>query len=75
MREVAKHGKLLTSDEEIELAKLAEKGSKRAKDKLVKSNLRLVIAIAKKHKNRGLDFADLLSEGNAGLIKAIEKYE
>lgn len=87
MRWVGKYGKLLTSDEEIQLAKtmeLAKKPkatkwelyqAKKAKDELINRNLRLVINIAKKYKTRGLPFADLISEGNNGLIKAVNKYE
>ena len=78
MRWIGKYGKLLTHDEEVELAKQIEKGGrrgKRAKDTLVKRNLRLVVNNAKKYKNRGLAFIDLISEGNAGLLKAVEKYE
>ena len=75
MRWIGKYGKLLTSEEEIELAKKAEKGNKRAKDLIIKRNLRLVINNAKKYKNRGLPFIDLISEGNSGLLKAISKFD
>ncbi len=87
MRWVGKYGKLLSSEEEVELAKKIEKGknpnaskidiynAKKAKDELINRNLRLVINIAKKYKTRGLPFADLISEGNSGLIKAVNKYE
>ena len=87
MRWVGKYGKLLSSEEEVILAKKIEKGknptaskldiynAKKAKDELINRNLRLVINIAKKYKTRGLPFADLISEGNSGLIKAVNKYE
>ncbi|MCR8613188.1 MAG: RNA polymerase sigma factor [Mycoplasma sp.] len=75
MRWIGKYGKLLTYEEEVELAKRIEAGDKRAKDLIIKKNLRLVINNAKKYKNRGLSFMDLISEGNSGLLKAISKFE
>lgn len=77
MRWIGKYGKLLTKEEEEKLAYEMEKGGfrgKRARDKLIKRNLRLVINNAKKYKNRGLSFIDLISEGNSGIVKAVQKY-
>ena len=78
MRWIGKYGKLLNQTEEIELAKKIEKGGRqgrKAREILLRRNLRLVVNNAKKYKNRGLPFIDLISEGNSGLIKAVSKYE
>jgi RNA polymerase primary sigma factor len=66
---------LLTKDEEIRLAKRIETGDERAKDRLIKSNLRLVISIAKNYYTQEMDFLDLIQEGNTGLIRAAEKFD
>jgi RNA polymerase primary sigma factor len=66
---------LLSFDEEIELAKRIENGELDAKKKLIESNLRLVVSIAKKYTGHSLSFLDLVQEGNVGLIRAVEKYD
>lgn len=66
---------LLTRDEEIELAKKAAAGDKRAREKIVNANLRFVVNVAKKYQNHGIDLVDLISEGNIGLLNAIEKFD
>lgn len=65
---------LLTAEEEVDLAKKFGKGDLEAKDKLIRSNLRLVINIAKRYMNLGMPLLDLIEEGNIGLMKAVEKY-
>ncbi|MCF7793496.1 MAG: RNA polymerase sigma factor RpoD/SigA [Candidatus Cloacimonetes bacterium] len=65
----------LSREEENELAIKAQKGDKKALDKLVTSNLKFVVKVAARYQNRGLSLAELISEGNMGLIKAIEKFD
>ena len=68
-------GRLLDAGEEKALARQARGGDMRARQKLIESNLRLVISIAKKYRGRGVPFEDLIQEGNAGLIRAVEKFD
>ncbi len=74
LREIGKIP-LLTQEEEQKLAQKAAKGDKRAKDKMVEANMRLVVSIAKRYSGRGLDFLDLIQEGNTGLLRAVEKFD
>jgi len=66
---------LLTREEENKYARLAAKGDKNAQDMLVKSNLRFVVNVAKKYQNQGLPLADLINEGNIGLMNAIDRFD
>jgi RNA polymerase primary sigma factor len=68
-------GRLLDADEEKDLSRRARGRDMRARQILIESNLRLVISIAKKHRGRGVLFEDLIQEGNAGLIRAVEKFD
>ncbi|MEN8772916.1 MAG: RNA polymerase sigma factor RpoD/SigA [Akkermansiaceae bacterium] len=74
MREIAK-AKLLTPQEEITLAACIAKGDEKARARMIESNLRLVVKIAKDYTNYGVPFVDLISEGNMGLIRAVEKFD
>ncbi len=74
LREIGR-GKLLTKEQEIELAKQIEKGSEEARRRMTESNLRLVVSIAKKYQGRGMPLLDLIQEGNLGLMRAVEKFE
>jgi RNA polymerase primary sigma factor len=74
LREIGKIP-LLKPDEELELAYKILDGDQRAKDKMIESNMRLVVSIAKRYSGRGLDFLDLIQEGNTGLLRAVEKFD
>ncbi len=68
-------GKLLTHQEEIDLSNRAKAGDKKARQRLIEKNLRLVVSVAKKYRGMGLPFEDLIQEGNIGLMRAVEKYD
>ena len=70
-----RHIPLLTPKKEFELAKKVKKGDKKAREEMIRSNLRLVISIAKKYVNLGIPFSDLIEEGNIGLMRAVDKFE
>lgn len=74
LREIGKIP-LLTSEEELALAQKVVAGDKKAKDKMAEANMRLVVSIAKRYSGRGLDFLDLIQEGNTGLLRAVEKFD
>lgn len=74
MREISETP-LLTPQEEIELAARIKKGDKEARTRMIKANLRLVVKIAQDYSNYGLPLADLISEGNIGLMKAVERFD
>lgn len=74
LKEIGKT-ELLSASEEVELAKRIELGDEDAKNILIECNLRLVVSVAKKYVGKGLNFLDLIQEGNIGLIKAVDKYD
>ena len=74
LREIGKIP-LLSAEEEMALARRIIEGDKKAKDKMAEANMRLVVSIAKRYSGRGLDFLDLIQEGNTGLLRAVEKFD
>ncbi len=74
LKDIGKVG-LLTAAREVELAKRIEAGDMRAKQQMVEANLRLVVSIAKRYRNQGLPFLDLIQEGTIGLVRAVEKFD
>ncbi len=74
LRQVRRH-RLLSKDEELDLARAVKNGDSKAAIKLAQGNLRLVIKAAKQYRDRGLSFEDLIQEGNLGLLKAVERFE
>ena len=74
LREIGKIP-LLSAEEEMDLARRIVEGDKKAKDKMAEANMRLVVSIAKRDSGRGLDFLDLIQEGNTGLLRAVEKFD
>lgn len=69
------YSSLLTAEEEVTYARLAQRGDEQARKRMIESNLRLVVKIARYYMNRGLAFLDLIEEGNLGLIHAVEKFD
>lgn len=67
--------KLLTREDEVMLSQKIEKGDRRARDRMIRANLRLAISIAKKYQNRGCDLEDLIQESSIGLVKAVDRFD
>ena len=71
----ARHYPLLTAEEEVELSQRIERGDLAAKERMINSNLRLVVSVARKYQGQGLSLGDLVQEGMLGLIRAVEKFD
>ena len=74
LQEIGKE-EMVTAEEEVELAQRIKKGDQKALERLTKANLRFVVSVAKQYQNQGLGLADLINEGNMGLIKAAERFD
>jgi len=74
LKEISKFP-ILSKDKEVQLAERKDGGDGEAREKMIESNLRLVVSVAKRYTNRGLQFPDLIQEGNLGLFKAVDKFE
>jgi RNA polymerase primary sigma factor len=74
LKEISRH-KLLTGHEEIELARAIKAGDSAARRRLIQANLRLVVSVAKRYRNQGISFQDLVQEGSLGLMRAVEKFD
>src|ERR1700733_4345539 len=74
LKEIARH-KLLSGHEEIELARAIKAGDSAARRRLIQANLRLVVSVAKRYRNQGISFQDLVQEGSLGLMRAVEKFD
>ncbi|MGH7615006.1 MAG: sigma-70 family RNA polymerase sigma factor, partial [Gemmatimonadales bacterium] len=74
LREISQYP-LITREDEVDLAQRIKRGDEEALDKLVRSNLRFVVSVAKKYQNQGVSLSDLINEGNLGLIRAAHKFD
>jgi RNA polymerase primary sigma factor len=75
LKDIRKYADIISKEEEAELTKRVLNGDKKAREELIKANLRFVISIAKTYQNNGIPLSDLIAEGNLGLLKAIDKFD